>query len=940
MLACLFAAFLTVAQVKTATAAELMAVHLSTEMRDDPLGIGARQPRFGWTLEAKDKGERGLLQSGYRIVVASSREKLVRDQADVWDSGRVASTTFWQIPYGGPALHAHTTYYWHAEVWDGQSAAGEWSRPANFTTGLLTPSDWTAHWIAAEPDRGPWRQALEHRGTPNETRPPPLPIFRRDFRVPRKVASALLFVSGLGQYEVRLNGVNVTSTVLNPAWSDYRHTVPYDTYEVRALLRPGANALGVLLGNGMYNVEGIKGRYTKFIGSFGQPKLILQLEVHYADGTEARFVSDSSWKTHAGPVMLSSIYGGEDFDASAEQAGWDRVGFKAKDWKQSLEVDGPGGELIARRSEPIVIADHLQAVRTTTPAPGVTVFDLGKNMSGWPWISVRGPAHSSVQMLPGESLDRNGMVTQRSAGASPQNPVLFRYTLRGGESEETWHPRFSYYGFRYVQVTAQAATPKGAKPEVLSLGGDFVHADVSIAGRFTSSNTLFNRIHALIDRAVLSNLVSVVTDCPTREKLGWLEQTYLNASTLMFNYDVTGLYEKMTRDMKDAQLPDGLVPGIAPEYVAFVDQSGKSTAFRDSPEWGSAVILSPWALYQFTGDALPLHEAYSAMQRYAAYLRGRSQDHMLSYGLGDWYDAGPAPPGKSQLTSKCLTATATYYEDLVVLARVATLLGHAADAADYNREAVQVRNAFNAKLFDPATDRYDRGSQTAEAMPLALGIVRENHVQGVLANLVADIRKHDNHVTAGDVGFHYVVRALTDAGRSDVLAAMLARTDSPSYGFQLAQGATTLTEAWDADPNSSQNHFMLGHGEEWFYRGLAGISVDMARGPNAAIELRPSLIAGVQSASAEYRTAMDMVRSAWRRTSDGGAVFDVTVPVGTEAALWIPAIDAATGLYEHGRPAANAPGVLNSKRTLKAWELRLGSGMYQFTVSTARAFMR
>ncbi|MGB7546298.1 MAG: family 78 glycoside hydrolase catalytic domain [Terracidiphilus sp.] len=909
--------------------ATLTPVNLTTEMRVDPIGVGTKTPLFGWNLSASPAGARNLRQSGYRILVASSPQQLAHGGGDIWDSGRVLSTEFWQIAYAGQPLQSHTTYYWQAQAWNGGEAPGPWSKPARFTTGLLAASDWTAHWIAAQPDRASSLPAQEGRGTLLSALPPPLPAFRRDFKLRGPVASALLFVSGLGQYEVHLNGANVTDTVLNPAWTVYRKTISYDTYDVRNLLRPGVNAFAVLLGNGMYNVEGVKGHYTKFIGSYGQPKLLLQMEVRYIDGTSERFVSDNSWLTHPGPITYSSTYGGEDFQASALPSDWDRAGFQPRGWQQALEVGSPGGALLARQSPPLVVAEIYKPVRIAHPRPDITVYDLGQNMSGWPAISVQGPAGSKVSLRPGELLASDGSVTQHSADASAENPVLFRYTLRGSDSPESWRPRFSYYGFRYVEVSVQPARPGGTLPQVLSLTGQFVHARVSIAGRFSSSDTLFNRIHGLIDRAVLSNLSSVVTDCPTREKLGWLEQTYLNASTLMLNYDVSGLYEKMSDDMADAQLANGMVPSIAPEYVAFVDDHGDNTAFRDSPEWGSAAILSPWALYQFTGDWRPLRAHYPAMQHYAAYLGSRAQGGLLDYGLGDWYDIGPGSPGESQLTSKLLTATGAYYEDLHVLAQIAALLGHSQDAAAYAHQASEVREAFNARLFHPETNEYDRGSQTANALPLALGMVPTGHERAVLENLVADIRAHGNHVTAGDVGFHYVVRALTDFGRSDVLAAMLARTDSPSYGYQLAHGATTLTEAWDADPDSSQNHFMLGHGEEWFYRGLAGLSFNLARSPDDAITLAPSLLHGVTSASASYGSPMGWVYISWHWAGNGATV-SLTVPPGAQALVLLPA---ATGWLENGKSAARATGVLDYKEAASGVRLRLGSGNYLFSTT-------
>jgi hypothetical protein len=422
----------------------------------------------------------------------------------------------------------------------------------------------------------------------------------------------------------------------------------------------------------------------------------------------------------------------------------------------------------------------------------------------------------------------------------------------------------------------------------------------------------------LVDRAILSNLASVISDCPTREKLGWLEQTYLAGSSIMDNYGVLKLYEKVADDIAEAQLANGFVPGIAPEFVAFVDANGKSTNFRDSPEWGSASILSAWEAYRFYGDVEILKDHYDSMVRYASYLRSRLQDGMLTYGLGDWYDIGPRPPGEAQLTGKGLTATAIYYQDLRTLAAIASLLRNDADAASFGKEAAEVRESFNSHLLNADTATYDRGSQTAQAMPLVLGLVPESLRQAVLDNLIKDIRAHGDHVTAGDIGFHYVVRALTDIGRSDVLFDMLSRDDSPSYGYQLERGATTLTEAWDANPESSQNHSMLGHAEEWFYRGLAGIDVDLNRPESRQITIRPAFLAKVPHARADVHTVLGTVKSSWTRKGTK-VVWQVGIPVGSHAIVALPQAAAEVSMNGGAPPQASPAG-----------EVSLGSGAYEF----------
>ena len=903
---------------------------LRIESLEDPIGVDSERPRLSWKLASRKPDARGLSQSAYQVLVASAAELLNNNQGDVWNSGRISSTHFVLIEYAGKPLRSHTTYFWKLRTWDQDGTPSKWSMPARWTTALLSASDWNAKWIAADLDGPSQTPAIENIGGLNNAAKP-LPIFRRDFELKGAIRSAVIYVSGLGQYELRLNGKNVTNTVLDPGWTNYRKTVLYNTYDLSRQLHKGKNAFGVLLGNGMYNVPNDKDRYTKFTGFFGQPKLILQLHVTYADGTETTIISDASWKSTNGPITFSSTYGGEDYDARKDWPGWDTTGFNDSKWTKALEVQGPGGALSGHIIPPIRVVKTFQPVKIAEPQPGVIVYDLGQNFAGWPRITVRGRAGDTVNLISGELLDTHGMVTQHSANASRSSGNRFSYTLKGG-GDEVWHPRFSYWGFRYVQVDGASRSNSGdGKPVIVSLEGHFIHDDSGVDGSFISSKPLFNNIHHLIDAAILSNMVSVLTDCPHREKLGWLEQTHLAGTSIMFNYDVSHLYQKIADDIGDAQLSDGLVPAIAPEYVAFVDRNGVSTSFRDSPEWGSAAIISPWIAYQFYGDKRLLVDHYDQMRRYAAYLGAKSNDHMLAYGLGDWYDIGPKPPGESQLTGKGLTATAVYYQDLTILQQIAALLGKPEDAQGFASQAHAVKSSFNAHLFHPETNRYDLGSQTAQAMPLALGLVPEGHREAVLANLVEDIRKHDNHVTAGDIGFHYVVRALSDEGRSDVLYDMLARTDSPSYGYQLTKGATALTEAWDTNPDSSQNHFMLGHGEEWFYRSLAGIDFDLSHTVPKQILIRPSPVGDIETVAAIYNSVLGSISSVWHR-KDNTFILDVIIPPGASATIQIPTTHAST-LKESGRSPNTAPGITSFNSTDSMASCIVGSGKYHFEVS-------
>ncbi len=901
-------ACLTAALATAAATAELRVRELRCDYRDNPLGIDEPQPRLSWVLES---GQRGQKQTAYQVLVASSPERLARSQGDLWDSGKIASPQQNQIPYAGKPLSSHQGCWWQVRVWDKDGAATQWSAPATWTMGLLQPSDWSARWIGQ-----PGREAGAKEG--------PLPLFRREFQVIRPVQRALISICGLGFYELRLNGRNVGDHVLDPGWTDYRQSCLYATYDVTEQVVRGANALGVLLGNGMYHVAG--GRYRKFTGSFGPPKMILHLRLEFADGTAARIVSDDSWRTAPGPIEFSCIYGGEDCDARREQPGWDRPGFNDSEWKAAMAVEGPGGRLVSQSAPPLKIMKVFQPVKVTEPRPGVFVYDLGQNFSGWPQVQVRGPAGSSVKLVPGELLDTNGLVSQRSSGG----PVSFRYTLRGG-GVEVWHPRFTYYGFRYVQVEGATRAPAEAasKPLLEALEGHFIHSSARTVGEFSCSDPLLNRIHDLIDRAIESNLQSVLTDCPHREKLGWLEVSHLLGPAILFNYDAPTLYRKICRDMSEAQLPTGLVPDIAPEYTVF------SGGFRDSPEWGSACVINPWLLYQRYGDRQALATHYGMMTRYVAYLASQAKDHIVAHGLGDWYDIGPGAPGESKLTTKGLTATAIYYHDLTILRRTAELLGKTEDAARYAALARDVHAAFNQQFFRRDANVYDRGSQTANAMPLVFGLVEPDHRAAVLENLVSDVRAHGNHVTAGDVGFRYVLLALAQGGRSDVIWDMNTRLDPPSYGSQLERGATTLTEAWDANPNSSQNHCMLGHAEEWFYTGLGGLQPDPEKPGFEHVIIRPQPVGGLAWARARYDSIRGRITTEWERQA-GGFSLRVTVPPNATATLYLPAGSPELPVLENGQPVQHAPGVKFIRRDGPAAVFELESGAYRFSTQPAR----
>lgn len=885
--------------------ATLRPANLRCEYETAPLGVDVAAPRLSWIVEPVDPAARGIRQTAFRVLVASSPELLAQDRGDRWDSGRVESSRSHLVAYAGASLKPRLRCFWKVRAWDEEGRPSAWSEPAEWTVGLLSPADWApARWIGAGADAAAG----------------PMPLFRRTFAVAKPVRRALVSVCGLGHYELRLNGKKIGDTVLEPGWTNYRRSCLYQTYDVTAGIEGGGNVLGVLLGNGMYNVVG--GRYVKFKGSFGAPCLILKLDLEFDDGTVAAVVSDDSWKTAPGPIVFSCVYGGEDYDARREMAGWDGPGFDDTAWGAAVVVDGPGGVLSSRSAPAVKVLREFTPVRVAQPRPGTFVYDLGQNFAGWPRITVEGPPGATVRMIPGELLDGNGLVSQRSSGG----PVWFSYTLRGGR-KESWNPRFSYYGFRYVQV--EGAVPEGESgegaglPRLLELSGQFLHSSAEPAGAFACSHPDIVRIHDLITMSLRSNLQSVLTDCPHREKLGWLECAHLLAGALFYNYNVPRFFAKIARDMREAQLENGMVPTTAPNYRPWIQ-----SVFRDSPEWGSAYVLVPWIAWQAYGDRSLLEEHYEGMKRYVAYLESRAKDSLVSYGLGDWCDVGPKEPGVSQLTSLGVTATGIFYQDLEVLRKTAELLGRTDDARTYAELAARVRTAFNVKYFDADTNQYDRRSQTANALPLVAGLVEEDRRAAVLENLAKDIRGRGHRVTAGDVGFFYVVRALSDGGRGEVLYGMVVQDEGPGYLYQLKKGATTLTETWDADPRFSQNHCMLGHAEEWFFRGLGGIRSD-PEGPGfEKIVIRPQAVGDLVWVKVRYESVRGTILTHWKK--QGGAfTLEVEVPGNTTATVYVPAKDASS-VVEGGGPASRAKGVRFLRLEGGAAVFEVGSGRYSF----------
>lgn len=846
-------------------------VRMMTEFQEKPLGIAVDDPAFSWNFETEEKN---VKQSAYRLLVTSDAE----GKQVLWDSKIRQTDEMQNVRYEGPALSSDSRYYWKVTVWKAGDEKAYESETAWFDTALKA-KDWHGTWLGEKEDH------VYH-------------IFRRPFFLKEKPVRAKLYVCGLGHYEFYLNGSRVGDAVLEPGWTNYDKSCLYSCLDVTDYLEEGENAAGLILGDGMFNVPG--GRYAYFPRSYGKCKFLVQLNLTFPDGSTEEVVSDTNWHMAESALTFSCIYGGEDFDGRKKKPGFSRADYREDEsWTPVRIVEQPKGVLTAQNIPPLKVKKTYTPVSIEEIKPGVYLYDLGTNFSGWASVRlcVKEPqAGSVVTLTPGEILDQERVPDQRVTGRG----YHWQYTMNEALTQE-YRPKFTYYGFRYVMVEGavpiELAKAEEKGPVIQALTGEFIYPDRIENGDFSCSNELFNQIHRIIRQAMLSNIKSYMTDCPHREKLGWLEQSHLIGPGIMYNFNVHNLYEKLEQDMRESQRESGLVPDICPEYVVF----GYHEGYVDSPEWGSACILNPWYLYKRFGDTTLLQRSYDVMVRYVDYLTSRTHHEVLHHGLGDWLDIGPNPPF-SQNTPVPVIATTVYYYDLRVMKCVAEMLGKEEDAKRFALRMEKVKEEYNLQFFDDQTNRYATGSQAAQAMSLMAGLVPEDRKEAVLNILVKDIEKRGYATTAGDVGHPFVVACLMQYGRSDILNRMTNMTDQPGYGYQVKCGATTLTEDWDGpDPkgfHGSQNHLMLGGIEEWFFAGLAGIQSIRTENPFDLIQIKPHFAEGIDHLKAWTMHPYGKLSIHWERKEQGIAV-QFTVPANARA-VFVNELDGSSTEYGSG----------------------------------------
>ena len=892
------------------TNGQISAEHLRCEMTENPLAVNTTQPRLSWQLVSKKSN---VSQTAYQILVASSEDRLKKNEGDIWNSGKVISNKNLQITYSGTPLKNESKYFWKVKVWNQKDKTSNWSKTASFRIAPLTAA-LNPIWIGAitKDDSHLPEGRNYHTATFKREKKASLInasdslsrrsiMLRKPFSVNKEIKEAVVYISGLGHYELTINGKKVGNSEFAPLWTDYDKTVNFNTYELSAEeLKKGENVIGVLLGNGMYNT--LAERYSKFYVSFGPPTLFFKMKMIYKDGSEDLVKSDETWKYSKSPITYNSIFGGEDYNANLEQKGWNEKGFNDNSWKKVIVQEAPKGVLRPQMTTPITIQKQYEVATAKELKPNFFVFNMGQNLSGFTTIKVKGKKGQTVRVWVGESLNEDGTVGQGKTG----KPYYYDYTLKG-EGVEEWQPKFSYYGFQYVQIENinYKETKNENLPTLVDLKSNFIYNSAGEAGTFESSNDIFNKTHLLINNAIKSNFQSVFTDCPQREKLGWLEEIHLNGPGLLFNYNLESFIPATMQNISDSQRDNGLIPTIVPEYVVFGGD------FTDSPEWGVTGVILPWMYYEYYGDASLIEKYYPVMKRYVDYLGTKATNHIVSHGLGDWYDYGTHAAGYSKNSPITLSATSHYFYGASLVAKAAKLLNKTEDIAKYEKLTSDIKNAFNKEFFNPETKQYGTSSQFSNAVPIFMDIVEPQYKQAVMQNLLNDIKAKGDRLTTGDVGNRYLFQALARNGENETMYKINNHYDAPGYGFQIKFGLTTLTEQWDPRKGNSWNHFMMGQIEEWFYQSLAGLVPDDQNPGFKHFFIQPEIVGDMTFVKATYHSIYGNIASAWEKI-DGKLILKVEIPANTSATIKLPI-------------AKNSEIKVNGKPTK---DLKLGSGKY------------
>ena len=826
--------------------------NLRCEYMARPLAVETLSPRLSWNSQSSSQNWK---QSAYQILVSSTLAKLNADNGDLWDSGKVSGDESIQIEYKGKRLRSRLDCFWKVRVWDAAGSPTSWSKSQEWQMGLLTEDDWGhSQWIGVEGD----------------AKANPAPFMRKDFVSKGKVARARLYASGLGYADLHLNGNKVgTTTERDPGYTNFDKRVLYVVHDVTNAIKAGSNTIGAVLGTGWYDVhDRATWRFEKSPWR-GRPRVRLVLDIDYDDNSRETIVSDSSWRATSGPILFDGIYTGEVYDSRLEIPGWDKTGFNDGGWRNVAVAPAPKGVLTARLCPPINITQNIKPISITEPSKGVFVVDFGQNFAGHTRIKLKNAAGGArVTMRYSEKIDDKGMIERSEIGKfmtkeTPSQPFQTDvYISKGGESE-MWEQRFSYEGFRYMEVTGFPG-----KPTAENFEGRFAHTDLESGGEFSCSNEMLNKIQHATRYAYLSNAQSIPTDCPQREKNGWTGDAHLAAEAGLMNFKSASFYTKWLDDFADDQQKDGRFSLIIP--------SGGWGQGACHPSWDSAFGIIANDMVNYQGDTRLITKHYEHLKRYVDYLWGQTKEDVVPFdSLGDWL------PWKTETPSQ-LTSTVMLYLDAQIVAKGARLKGLSKDAAEFEEIAQRVKTAINKTYYDPA--KFKEQTQTALSLAVYFDLVPPEHKQAALAALVANIEAQ-GHIDTGIIGAKYILRALSENGRTDLAYMLVARKEQPGWGWWMEQGATTLWEDWKGE--SSLNHIMFGDVSNWFFQWIAGIGLDPQSDGFKHILIRPQPVGHLTWAKASVESPYGRISSSWKKDAKGFHL-TIEIPANTTATVQMP----------------------------------------------------
>jgi len=906
---------------------------LRCEYRSNPLGVDAPVPRLSWKIRA-EAGVRNQVQTAYRIRVASSEQMLRDGIINVWDSGRVASGQQLHIEYRGIPLVSKQRCVWSVEVWDGEGRLSSRSEVAWWEMGLLSPSDWQATWIS------------DGKPVPTEDaaiyEPDPAPLMRRPFEVDRAVKNVRLYATSLGYHELRLNGEPVSDEVLAPAWTQTEKRVFYSCHDVTEQVRAGQNVLGAQLGNGWRNPLPLRmwGRINiREHLPVGRPEFLGQLEIEYEDGTTDRIVTDAGWQVADGPLLKNSVYLGEVYDARLELPGWDAPGFDAGAWRPASEVRRAtaGSNLQASPIPPIRATRTVPAVSVTRISDDVHIVDLGQNFAGWVRLRVQGPHGTTVRMRMGELLYEDGTLNPMTAvagqikrlrddGVSVGGPgapeVAWQensYTLRG-DGEEVYEPRFTFHGFRYVELTGYPG-----EPDLTAVEGIRLNTDVEKIGSFESSNERLNRIQDVVEWTFLSNLFSVQSDCPAREKFQYGGDIVASSEMAMFGFDMSTFYPKAVADFADSKQN-----GWFAETAPFVGIQAANYSEGAGPiGWGLAHPLLVSQLYQYYGDRRVIEDHFDDACHWVDLLEAASDGLIIDRCISDHESLDPKPVA--------LMATAHFHQAATLVAEFADILGEDRRASHYEQLAEGIKSAFVERFLETGSGRFGMATQAAQSTALTMGLVPDSEKDAAIQRMVDAVTvDHDGHIAAGIFGTKYLLNMLSETGHNDVAYAMVDTPEYPGWGHMLENGATTLWETWAQSDNVySQNHPMFGSVSEWLFKAIGGVAPNRRAVGCDRFTIAPFTGGTLEWARVQYESVRGAITSDWRL--EGGVLrLNITVPVNALATVRIPTSDSSS-LLESGKAIVDVPEVTRAESSSSDWvEVVVGSGDYSFTATAPR----